>query len=157
MAVAEALWKIILGERFSSMTCKCGKIELDTEHMATCQQQEMVKIRKEIGMRPHNGINNNDTPRRQAIAKAHIYLKMLSILGHRNGEKYKDYAKIEENKTEENETMYNLMGEENMINKAIDAYWEEVEDENEYEEEEKEKYKKPNPQKEDDYRYDWVD
>ena len=94
---------------------------------------EVENVRKEIGMKPHIGKDNNDTPRRRAIANAHVYLKMLNALGRKNGEKFADYAKIAESQKEAEETIDKVMGEEKMINAAIDAYWDEFKLEDELE------------------------
>ena len=69
---------------------------------------------------------HTDTPRRYGIANVNKCLELLEKMGHKNGEKYMDYIKITENEKDEEKTTQHLMREEEVVQKAVEAYWEEM-------------------------------
>ena len=141
MKVMEAQWKVILGERFSSTTCKCGQIGVSVSHILICSHDETKKLREKAGIEFDEGRLINDTPRRHAVSNVNKCLSILSALGHKEGEKYMDYIKIAENEEDAEKTTNKLLDAKDKVTDAADAYWDEMAEEHEYEESEREKYR----------------
>ena len=128
MKVMETQWKIILGKRFNDIKCKCGQIGADIEHLITCQNAEITQLRNKTGINFRQGQQHNqtDTPRRYAIANINKCLELLGEAGHKDREKFRDYIQIAENEAEEEKTTQYLNKDEDTIQKAADAYWDEM-------------------------------
>ena len=109
-------------------------------------------MRKEAEIKYKEQNTNRDTPRRYAIENMHKCLELLAKAGHKDGEKYRDYIKIAENEDEEEQTIAHLMKAAEVVDKAVDAYWEEMAVENKYDEMEQDRERGGQIQKIDEYQ-----
>ena len=91
-------------------------------------QKSPRQLRNKTGINFRQGLQHyqTDTPRRHAITNINKCLELLGEAGHKDREKFLDYLKIAENEIEEEKTIQYRNKDEDIIQKAVDAYWDEM-------------------------------